>query len=197
MHNPLGATPHSPGVAETLGWGAGAKMSESVRYTILMVLAIVGALLTLFVMLFDRYHYYDYETAKCKAGPVIVEAMLVGDAYEDDPATGPTPYRLSLSANGDGGQYTLSGVTLTSSQSRGRIAVPSAEATWGADARTSLPENGLLSQTLRLSYDDYTLDGMIHASTDDDHPAVVFSCALKRNHRSEWRASWLDAWMSV
>jgi hypothetical protein len=172
-------------------------MSESSRHTILMVLAIVGALLTLFVMLFDRYHYYDYETAKCRAGPVIVEARLVDDAYEDDPATGPTPYRLNLSTNGGGSQYTLSGVTLTSSQSRGLIVVPSVEATSGADAGTGLPENVLLSQTLRLSYDDYTLDGMLHASTQDNHPAVAFSCVLKRNYRSEWRASWLDAWMSV
>jgi len=162
-----------------------------------MVLAIVGALLTLFVMVFDRYHYYDYETAECKAGPVIVQARLVDDAYEDDPTTGPTPYRLSLTANGGGSQYTLSGVTLTSSQSRGRIAVPSVDATSRAHAGTGLPENVLLSQTLRLSYDDYTLDGVLHASTDDEHPAVVFSCALKRNYRSEWRASWLDAWMSV
>lgn len=54
----------------------------------------------------------------------------------------------------------------------------------------------LLSTGLSLGYEDQLIQGASLGQLRDEHP-TRFSCLVRRDLHSEWRAPWLDAFMSV
>lgn len=170
-------------------------MQETPGRTVLLLLAVVGAALLLFVMLFDRHVYYDYHDARCAAGAVTLEATLrqplAGELGED------APYSLLLEVDDGERFYGLSGVALSSVRSGERIALSEGARTVDMDPAMDTARQVFLKKSLRLSHDDYVVSGRLHSLPPAQRADAAFSCVLKKDYRTEWRSPWMDALMSV
>lgn len=160
------------------------------------VLGIACAVAVLFVLVFDRYRYYDFSATSCDAGAVALTAGLIGDFGKRHATRRGSPYRLRMEATrpqGDARVF-LDKVRLVSLRTGAIVMTNGGEMSAVSGRGNALV---LLGEPVDLSYDDYRVQGIMavgDAGLPEDHD---FVCVVKRNYRSEWRASWFDALMSV
>jgi len=160
------------------------------------VLGIGCAIAVFFVLLFDRYRYYDFSKASCDAGSLPLTAELIGNFDAAHATSRGSPYRLRMEAKRPHGkaQVVLRDVRLVSLQSGAMVPVKGGEMSASPSADDVVV---LLGGPMQLSYDDYQIQGVIAAGDAGSLKDRDFACIVRRSYRSEWRASWLDALMSV
>jgi hypothetical protein len=160
-----------------------------------LLAALTSALL--FVLIFDRYSYYDYREAHCRAGSVEAVANLIGSFGEDRETDRASPYYLRIRVVGQTeNDVAIGGITLTSSVSKQvqnlgevkRIVVEGGEG--GRDTTVYLIDS------LHLDYGNYVLRGLVTGPADAT-PRSAFTCTIETNYRNEWRMSWWDELMGV
>lgn len=173
-------------------------MKTDHRTVLLWLLASLGAFVLLFVLLLDRYSYHDYHEAKCEAGSVELDVSLVGSFGSDRPTGRSSPYFLRAEVLGEENERAvLSEARLTSSEPRKSVDLGGMKRVEVARPGDPVPVIVYSVDSLRLDYDDYVFAGMVVAEPAGRVGPAAFNCSLTRNYRSEWRASWWDALMSV
>lgn len=163
----------------------------------LLGLASIAAALTLFVLIFDRYVYYDYRDTECKAGAVMLHASLVGDVSSRDHKGRTNLYTTRVWVTSSDRYFGLLNVSLSSKQSGRQISVSDGQTVVDMDFYEKSKRHAFLAQPVHIDYDDYTLSGTLRSLPPADEVDASFSCALDRHRHSEWRWPWLDAVMSV
>jgi len=163
---------------------------------ILILLGIATGVFALWVMLFDRYTYYDYKPGECRVSGVVLQARLTGDFASRQPATRGSPYRLSIDVSNTLPGDSLEDVTLTPEDISARPVTPLLKRYDREPSDTSGKAFHLMSDPLPLAFESYTLTGTLRREPNSPEQ-LRFSCEIDRKYRSEWRAPWLDAWMSV
>lgn len=173
-------------------------MKPDHRAVVLWLLASLGAVVLLFVLLFDRYSYYDYHEGKCEAGSVELVVSLVGSFGSDRPKERSSPYYLRVEVVGEKkGRVVLSEARLTSSESKKNVDLGGIKRVEVARQGDLVPAVVYLVDSLRLEYDDYVFEGVVVAEPIGRNGAVAFTCSLTRSYRGEWRIPLWDALMSV
>ncbi|MBK0013741.1 hypothetical protein [Stenotrophomonas sp. S41] len=174
-------------------------MKADHRTVLLWLLASLGACVLLFVLLFDRYSYYDYQKGKCEAaGPVELVVSLVGSFDSGRPRERSSPYYLRVEIVGENkGRVDLSEARLTSSKSRESVDLGDIRKTEVARQGDPVPVIVYSVDSLRLDYDDYVFEGAVATDPVGRSSSVAFTCSLTKSYRSEWRIPFWDALMSV
>jgi len=162
----------------------------------LLLLASVAALAALFLLVFDRFTYYDYHSAQCAAGDARLIARLTGSYDPSRPRTRAAPYRLTIEASGIDDRHSVSNVSVQMDSPGATQLTPSLERIERGEHDDSAVAFRLLSPPLKLEYEDQLLVGTVR-SDYSDRPPVSFKCAIRRNFHREWRWPWFDAWMSI
>lgn len=164
--------------------------------TVLYLGAIVSTLVVLFVLLFDRFTYYDYEVAQCAAGDATLHVRLTGSYDPSRPRTRSSPYNLFIEVSGVDDKHAVTSASVRPA-SRGLSRLfPPMERFEGGGSGTSDVSFRLLSTGLPLGYEDQLIEGAILGGLPGEQP-LRFACLIRRNFHSEWRAPWIDAFMSV
>lgn len=178
--------------------GGDSGMRADHRTVLLLLLASLGASVLLFVLLLDRYSYYDYQRAKCEAGSVGLVVSLVGSFGSDRPKERSSPYYLRVEVVGEKrGRVALSEARLTSSESKRSVDLVGIKRAEVARQGDPVPAVVYSADSLRLDYDNYVFDGVVVSEPTDREDAVTFTCALTKRYRVEWRISLWDVLMSV
>ena len=174
-------------------------MKADHRTVLLWLLASLGACVLLFVLLLDRYSYYDYQKGKCESsGPVELVVSLVGSFGSDRPKERSSPYYLRVEVVGEKRErVVLSEPRLTSSESKKRVDLGGIKRAEVARPGDPVPAVVYSVGSLRLDYDDYVFEGAVVSEPTDGEGTVAFTCALTKSYRSEWRIPLWDALMSV
>lgn len=168
------------------------------RAVLLLLLASLGASVLLFVLLLDRYSYYDYQRAKCEAGSVDLVVSLVGSFGSDRPKERSSPYYLRVEVVGEKRErVVLSEARLTSSESKKSVDLDGIKRAEVARPGDPVPAVVYSVDSLRLDYDNYVFEGAVVSEPTDGEGTVSFTCALTKSYRSEWRIPLWDALMSV
>lgn len=169
------------------------------RRTILFAsLGSLAAVVLLFLIVFDRYSYYDYHEVTCDAGSTQWVAGLFGSFGLDRPRERSAPYYLRVELVGaDGDRTVISGLRLTSLASDVTVDLSTIKRIELERPNGSTPTVVYLANALRLDYEDYVLTGTVGTDSTHEHARTGFSCSLVRNYSSEWRIYWWDALMSV
>ncbi|WP_312316910.1 hypothetical protein [Stenotrophomonas sp.] len=163
---------------------------------VVLLLGIATGLIVLWVMLFDRYTYYDYRPAECGVGGIGLHVRLTGEFSSRQPALRASPYRLSIEASDLSPGDRLEDIALTP---RGAPADPVVPSIYPYELDSTHAPGGtlqLVTRPLPLEYSDYTLVGKLRREISDVRP-VRLSCLIERHYHSEWRSPWFDALMSV
>lgn len=163
---------------------------------IVLLLGIATGLIVLWVMLFDRYTYYDYTPNDCEVGGVGLHVRLTGEFSSRQPALRASPYRLSIEASDLSPGDRLEDIVLIPRNVPAHPVLPSIDP-YALEA-TQVPGGTLqlVTRPLPLEYSDYTVVGKLRREISDVTP-VRFSCPIERHYHSEWRSPWFDALMSV
>lgn len=173
-------------------------MKADHRTVLLLLLTSLGASILLFVLLLDRYSYYDYQKVKCEAGSVDLVVNLIGSFGSDRSKERSSPYCLRAEVVGENRErVVLSEARLTSSESKKSVdlgGIKRAEVAWQGDP---VPAVVYSVDALRLDYDNYVFEGVVVSEPTDGEGTVAFTCALTNSYRSEWRIPLWDALMSV
>lgn len=173
-------------------------MKADRRTVLLLLLASLGASVLLFVLLLDRYSYYDYQSAKCEAGSVDVVVSLVGSFGSDRPKERSSPYYLRVEVVREKRErVVLSEARLTSSESKKRVDLGGIKRAEVARQGDPVPAVVYSVDSLRLDYENYVFEGAVVSEPTDGEGTVAFTCALTKSYRSEWRIPLWDALMSV
>ncbi|HYQ24424.1 hypothetical protein [Stenotrophomonas sp.] len=174
-------------------------MKSDRRTAVLRLSASLAAAALLFVLLFDRYSYYDYHKGKCEAaGPVELVVSLVGNFDSGRTRERSSPYYLRVEIVGENeGRVVLSEARLTSLRSRERVDLGGIKRAEVARQGDPVPAVVYSVDSLRLDYDDYVFEGPVATDPVGRSSSVAFTCSLTRSYRSEWRIPFWDALMSV
>lgn len=164
--------------------------------TVPLLLGIAAASALLFVLAFDRYTYHDYHEAYCTARDAKLRARLTGSYIPLAPHTRSSPYTLTIELSGVEFDYAVADVLLVpGAHGKGMRVTDLQQIDRDAPEGTAAPF-WLLAENLPLDYQDQELSGKILGSSAGGTP-IAFSCLFKKDPHREWRASWLDAFMSV
>ncbi len=179
--------------------GSDLDMKSDRRTAVLRLSASLAAAALLFVLLFDRYSYYDYHKGKCEAaGPVELVVSLVGNFDSGRTRERSSPYYLRVEIVGENkGRVVLSEERLAASEPRATVDLGGIKRAEAARQGDLGPPVVYLADSLRLQYDDYMFDGVVAADPVGRSSSVAFTCTLIRRFRSEWRITFWDALMSV
>jgi len=164
--------------------------------TIIYLGAIASTLVVLFVLMFDRFTYYDYEVTQCAAGDATLHVRLTGSYDPSRPRTRASPYNLFIEVSGVDDKHAITSVSVRPASPGLSQMFPSMERFEGGGSGASDVSFRLLSTGLPLGYDDQLIEGTILGELPGEQPKR-FSCLVGRDLHSEWRAPWMDAFMSV
>ncbi|WP_157835139.1 hypothetical protein [Xanthomonas sp. SHU 199] len=164
---------------------------------ILKVITLIVGVALFFLILFDRYTYYDYNIGACDDKRLGLVANLVGSFGSDHPRKRSSPYYLRIEAASENkGRLTIGKVGMTSVASKKRVDLDKGERIEIKDSRGSVLSVVYLVDSLSIEYDDYFLHGVIERSANKDE-SIAFSCRFNRNEWTEWRVPLWDALMSI
>lgn len=164
--------------------------------TVIYLGAIASTLVVLFVLLFDRYTHYDYKVTQCAAGDATLHVRLTGSYDPSRPRTRSPPYNLFIGVSGVDDNHVITRVSVRPASPGGSQLFPSMERFEGGGTGASDVAFRLLSTGLSLGYEDQLIEGAILGELPGEKPRQ-FSCLVRRDFHGEWRASWIDAFMSV
>jgi len=171
-------------------------MNKAQASTGIYLVAIASTLAVLFVLLFDRYTYYDYEVTQCTAGDATLHVRLTGSYDPSRPRTRSSPYNLFIEVSGVDDNHEITRVSIRPASPGGSQLFPSMERFEGGGSGANDAAFRLLSTGLPLRYEDQLIEGAVLGELPGEQPRR-FSCLVRRDLHSEWRAPWLDAFMSV
>jgi len=170
------------------------------KTTGILSLAIVVVLIVLFLLVFDRYTYYDYRASQCRGDGGRLVAELVGRFERETPRVRGGPYYLRLEvmpgAGDVAGSVDVKRLALASMNSGG-VLTPAGSDLHFRRVRKSDDAVLFASNDLKLPYEDYRLTGVLVDGSSATGRTAAFSCTLLRQHWREWRIPLLDALMSV
>jgi len=80
--------------------------------TIIYLGAIASTLVVLFVLMFDRFTYYDYKVTQCAAGDATLHVRLTGSYDPSRPRTRASPYNLFIAVSGVDDKHAITSVSV-------------------------------------------------------------------------------------
>lgn len=171
-------------------------MAKQIAFITLLVLGTAAGFLALFVLLFERYTYYDYTPVECHAGDARLHVTLSGRFGKDHPYTRSSPYTLSIEVAGAGTDHYVEQIKLIPSAPAATPLIPDFKRIDRVPTDDPAVSFWILAKPLELVYQDVTVEGELRSSAmmADDIP---FSCSLSTSRHGEWRAPWFDALMSI
>lgn len=171
-------------------------MTKQVAFITLLVLGAAAGLLVLFVLLFERYAYYDYTPVDCRAGDARLHVTLSGRFGKDHPHTRSSPYTLSIEVSGAGTDQNMERIKLIQSAPASTPLTPEFKRIDRMPTDDPAVSFWILAKPLDLVYQDVTVEGELRNRTKKAD-AIRFSCSLPTSPQKEWRAPWFDALMSI
>lgn len=122
-------------------------------------------------------------------------AELIGDFGKGHATRRGSPYRLRMEALRLRGKapVVLQDVRLVPLSSGATVTVESGQ-------MQASPDDDVVTfvgEPVELAYDDYRIRGVMAVGEAGSPAQHDFACLVKRSYRTEWRASWFDALMSV
>lgn len=162
------------------------------------VLIGMGSLAALFVLIFDRYTYYDYQVGRCDGSGGQLVAELIGRFDYERPRTRGGPYNLKikLMTGAVAEEANVQQLTLIAISPGRHPELGDKDLRFRKVER----EDGVVLfavDDLKIPYEDYRLTGEVVTDRKAAGEGSEFSCILQRKRWGEWRVPLIDVLMSV
>ena len=166
---------------------------------VFIVFAIAIGIVALFLLLFQKYEYYDYQAAELSEPPIVVRANFFGGFNTSSPHIRSGPYSLGVVIAAEEADVArgmvLSDVIVRSSSSKREVRLPIA-------IKTELKDGGGATEivhsfrNLDLPYEDYEFRATVTSASGGVRPLVI-SLKIRKKDSFEWRVPLWDMLMSA